>query len=255
MRIRLNYVKEYEDQYGKTRRYFRFKGLPLIPLPGRPGTLEFQIAYNSALAQARAKKRAISAVRAAPGTMNAVIVDYCQSQNFKKFSENTRAMRRRILEKIRNVAGNDRLGDLQKGHIISAFLSQLPPFERNNWLKTFRGLIKYAMEVGVIEIDPTAGIKRTESKEGGSIHTWSEQEIAQFEARHGIGSIPRLTLALLLYTAQRRSDVVRMGPQHVKNAAEKDQNGRSRTGYWRSRYRLRYSASFTLLRPAISRFW
>ena len=217
MRVRLSYVKEYKDQYGRTRRYFRYKGLPLIPLPGRPGTLEFQLAYNNALAQARSKKRAIGAARAVPGTMNAVIVDYYQSLNFKKFSENTRGMRRRILEKIRNIAGNDRLGDLQKGHIVSAFLSQLPPFERNNWLKTFRGLIKYAIEVGVIEIDPTAGIKRTEAKEGGSIHTWSGQEIAQFEARHGIGSVPRLALALLLYTAQRRSDAVRMGPQHVED--------------------------------------
>jgi integrase len=35
-------------------------------------------------------------------------------------------------------------------------------------------------------------------------------------SRRGTGSA-RLALALLLYTAQRRSDVVKMGPQHVKN--------------------------------------
>jgi integrase len=34
---------------------------------------------------------------------------------------------------------------------------------------------------------------------------------------HIIGSKPRLALALLLYTAQRRSDVVKMGRQHVKD--------------------------------------
>src|SRR5262249_2861774 len=47
-------------------------------------------------------------------------------------------------------------------------------------------------------------------------HTWSEEEITQFEANHPIGTKPRLALALLLYTAQRRSDVVRMGRQHIK---------------------------------------
>src|SRR6516165_1234627 len=45
------------------------------------------------------------------------------------------------------------------------------------------------------------------------------REIAQFEAHHPIGTKPRLALALLLYTAQRRSDVVRMGRQHIRNGA------------------------------------
>jgi integrase len=48
-------------------------------------------------------------------------------------------------------------------------------------------------------------------------HSWNDDEIAQFEKRHPIGSFARLALALLLYTGQRRSDVVRMGPQHIRN--------------------------------------
>jgi integrase len=47
-------------------------------------------------------------------------------------------------------------------------------------------------------------------------HTWSEDEIAQFEAHYPIGSKARLALALGLYTAQRRGDVVRMGRQHIR---------------------------------------
>src|SRR5262249_7916413 len=42
-------------------------------------------------------------------------------------------------------------------------------------------------------------------------------EIAQFEQRHPIGSRARLALALLLYTGQGRSDVVRMGRQHIRD--------------------------------------
>ena len=48
-------------------------------------------------------------------------------------------------------------------------------------------------------------------------HTWDETEIAQFEKRHAIGTRARLALALLLYTAQRRGDVVRMGRQHLRD--------------------------------------
>ena len=47
--------------------------------------------------------------------------------------------------------------------------------------------------------------------------TWDETEIAQFEKRHAIGTRARLALALLLYTAQRRGDVVRMGRQHLRD--------------------------------------
>ena len=53
----------------------------------------------------------------------------------------------------------------------------------------------------------------------GGIYTWSEADIANFEAKHPIGSRARLALALLLYTAQRRSDVIRLGRQHIRDGA------------------------------------
>lgn len=45
---------------------------------------------------------------------------------------------------------------------------------------------------------------------------WDEPHIQAFEARHPVGTKARLALALLLYTAQRRGDVIRMGRQHIK---------------------------------------
>jgi len=54
--------------------------------------------------------------------------------------------------------------------------------------------------------------------QGGSFHTWTDDEIAQFEAHHPVGSKPPARLrALLLYTGQRRGDVIRMGRQHIKD--------------------------------------
>jgi integrase len=63
--------------------------------------------------------------------------------------------------------------------------------------------------------DPARDIEYIKRKSAG-FRTWSEDEIATFEAHHPVGSKTRLALALLLYTAQRRSDVVRMGRQHRK---------------------------------------
>jgi len=48
-----------------------------------------------------------------------------------------------------------------------------------------------------------------------TIHTWSEDEIALFEAAHPIGTRGRLAMALLLYTAARRGDAVLFGRQHT----------------------------------------
>jgi len=66
--------------------------------------------------------------------------------------------------------------------------------------------------------DPTRGIRGAKINSDG-YRTWSEADIEAFEARHPVGSRARLALALLLYTAQRRSDVVRMGRQHVRDGA------------------------------------
>jgi len=78
---------------------------------------------------------------------------------------------------------------------------------------------QFAVKRGYRRDDPTANIKLRPIK-GDGFHTWTDDEIAQFEAHHPIGTKPRLALALLLYTTQRRGDVIRMGRQHIRETAE-----------------------------------
>jgi hypothetical protein len=54
-------------------------------------------------------------------------------------------------------------------------------------------------------------------KNTGGIPTWTEDEIARYEQRHPPGTKARLALELLLQTGHARSDVVRMGRQHIKD--------------------------------------
>jgi integrase len=123
-------------------------------------------------------------------------------------------MRRGILERFRADYG-ERPFALLPADWIEALLDAKPPHAARSWLVTLRSLCKFAIKRGYLRTDPTANIK-LESVKSDGFHTWSEEEIARFEAHHPIGSKPRLALALLLYTAQRRSDVVRMGRQHIK---------------------------------------
>jgi integrase len=76
-------------------------------------------------------------------------------------------------------------------------------------------MFKWAKAEGRIPDDPTLGVTREKVKTTG-YRTWSEVEIERFEAAHPIGTKARLAFALLLYTGQRRGDVVRLGRQHVQ---------------------------------------
>ncbi|MBO1325388.1 tyrosine-type recombinase/integrase [Acetobacter sp. TBRC 12305] len=79
-------------------------------------------------------------------------------------------------------------------------------------------LMQFSRSIGWREDDPTLGIKLKRQRSEG-IHSWTEGEIAQYEACWPSGSIPRLALYLMLYTGQRRSDVVRMGPADISGGS------------------------------------
>jgi len=90
------------------------------------------------------------------------------------------------------------------------------PAAANRWLSLFRIMFQFALDDELVSADPTIGVRRLKERGEGS-KSWSEEEIAQFEGRWAQGTRPRLAFALMLYTGQRRSDVVRMGPAHIKN--------------------------------------
>jgi integrase len=106
---------------------------------------------------------------------------------------------------------------LARKHLTAMLAAKMKtPAAANSWLRMVKRLMRFALREGMRPDDPARDIEYIRRKSIG-FHTWTEDEIAQFEAHHPIGSNPRLALALLLFTAQRRSDVVRMGPQHVRN--------------------------------------
>ena len=90
------------------------------------------------------------------------------------------------------------------------------PSAARNFLKVLKALMAHCVANAIRNDDPTHGVKSAKIKTDGYA-TWGEQHIAAFEARHPIGSRARLAMALLLYSGQRRSDVVHLGRQHLRN--------------------------------------
>src|SRR5262249_55346446 len=186
---------------------------PRVRLPGLPWSPSFMAAYEQAMSGPR---NAIGAGRIKPGSVSAVVAAYLDSQQFfGSKSAGTQRMRRSILERFRAAYG-DRPFALLPAEWIEALLDAKPPHAARSWLMTLRSLCAFAIKRGWLKSDPTATIKLRTIK-GGGYHTLTDEEIAQFEAHYAIGTKPRLAFALLLYTAQRRSDVIKMGRQHIRD--------------------------------------
>lgn len=207
-KLHLKYVQSFGGYH-----YFRRRGSPRIPLPGIVGSPEFMEAYQQAFAAAPVAIGASK--RSKPGSVSAAIAEYYGSQSFRSLTGGTPASRRAILEKFRAEHGHLPLASLPKEFLIALF-DTMPPHAARNWLKAVRHFTTWCVERKLVRSDPTLGIRFKMPKSDG-FHTWTEDEIAAFEAHHPIGSKPRLALALGLFTAQRRGDVVRIGRQHIKD--------------------------------------
>jgi integrase len=217
-RIRLPYVHAFIDRHGKARQYFRRRGFQQMALPGLPGSAEFMKAYQMAMASGEETGRVeIGAARSLPGTVAAAVSSYYGSLGFANLAEGTKRERRRILEHFRVAHGDKRIALLKRAHIEKMVAAKSStPGAASNFLVAIQALLRYAMAIGFRTDDPTVRIPRPKTRSAG-IYTWTEQDIAAFEACHPVGSRARLALALLLYTAQRRGDVVTLGRQHIRD--------------------------------------
>jgi hypothetical protein len=84
------------------------------------------------------------------------------------------------------------------------------PAAANEFLKSMRAVLDYLVSVDEIEANPAKLVKYNAIKTDG-FHIWMIEEVARFVERHGLGSKAVRALALLLFTGQRRGDVIKMG--------------------------------------------
>jgi len=202
--------------HGRRYYYFRRPGCARLRLPGLPGSEEFMAAYQAALT-ASAPRQDIGIDRNKTGTVAALVEAYRNSAEFKhEIAEETRRTRWAILQRFREEHGEKPVAKLRREHVV-ALLAGKRPYPRRNWIKALRPLMRFAVSIGMHTEDPTQEIKASVSRKGDGFRAWGENEIAAFRAHHAIGTRARLAFELLLNTVQRRNDVIRMGPQHIRD--------------------------------------
>src|SRR5262249_48217459 len=148
----------------------------------------------------------IGAKRTKAGTVNAEIARYLASADFAKNQPVTQKDYRRFLEGIRTVHGHMPIATLARKHVV-AMVDRMKdtPSEARNFLKVLSVVCKHAVNRGMLEVNPCAGVKVTLPKTGGH-KPWTEEQIAIWRNAYPLGTKQRLALELVLDTGLRRED-------------------------------------------------
>jgi len=216
-KIKLPHVNSFYDRHGKLRHQFRRKGYKKKSLPGLPGSQMFMDAYQLLIEQTGggALRVDIGANRTKTGTINALIVNYYKSDAFTEaLAPETQRMRRNILERFRADHGDKRATLLRQDHIYK-ILEGRKRHAKQNWLKTLRGLMAFAIAEGIRADNPCAGVGLPKGAKSMGHMTWLEPQIALYRDHHKLGTVARLALELLLNIAARRYDAHVLGRQHI----------------------------------------
>jgi len=207
-RVRIEFLQVWTDKKtGHLQVRFRRRWMKSVPLPGPIGSKAFWQAYQAALER---KIEIGQELRSKPGTVSASIAAYYVSRKWgEELSAGTQRMRRAILENFRAAYGQYPLGQLNE-NFLTAYLESLKPHAARNHLKALRGWLKHARH------DVTRGIEPISAK-SNKRPSWSPEHKAQYENHHSIGTKARLAFAIPCFTGLGRSEVCRIGPQHIRN--------------------------------------
>ncbi len=226
----LDCVQVIRDRYGKLHYYFRKKGYPRKSLPGKPGSREFMAEYMAAFGAAPIKPGVTSSARGGEGSIDWLVTSYLASHHFTEpagaggLSEETKAGRRRQLERFRAKNGSKSCLTVQPRHIQDLMdeIGEGGPgslkaaHARRNWLKHISGLFNHAVDLRLRIDNPCKGFKRPKVAKSDGHWSWTDAEIAQYRKFWPLGTVQRLMPEIPLDLSARRTDTTRLGPGQVQ---------------------------------------
>jgi integrase len=223
-RPRKPYVQKETTRHGTVVWYFRRGKGPRIRLPGVFGSKEFNKAYDLAFAGEK-----VEAVADLPqGTFGWLSKKYQSSGRFSKLRPNTQRNHRLMLADICKTGKDLKFAKLDASDIKKGIVSREgKPRMAQMFLSVMRAIYNFAQDSGLVERNPTDGIKAPKHKTDG-FRTWTEAEVEQYCKRHPVGTQARLALDILLYTGLRRDDAIQLGRQHVRNGFIEIRAGKNR---------------------------
>lgn len=227
-------VSAFVDRHGKERFRWRRTGFKPVYLQSHPGSDKRPSDEVKALNEGSPAPVRPGADRWTPGTINDLLSRFYQSPIFTNPGERTKRVRRAAYEAFRAEYGDDMVAGFTFAHIeiILAKKAQKRTILLDSGRKREVGgataahilrkllvrLFQYAMKLEWIAANPVTLSEPVKIPKTGGFHTWTEEQIAQFQARHPFGTKARLAMETILWTGQRRGDAHLFGPSHLKGS-------------------------------------
>lgn len=216
----------YEDstRHGTLRYRFRKdRASPRITLPGKPGDAVFEDAYKRLMAGQDIRKAKLDRPRSkyASGTFGDLAEQYFAHMDelldTKNIALATHKQRHNLLGRIMPTLGDGQMATMEPRH-IRLVMQQFKntPHQANNLLKSLRAMFKFGVKIGHLDADPSVGVE-SNSKVTDGFRPWEIDQVRAFFAHHGLGTKANLAMTLLIITACRRSDLVRLGPGNIQH--------------------------------------
>ena len=232
-RRRLPHVYRDIDRHGNVRFYFRgTRTGPKVRMPDDPSSDEFAAHYKQ-LRDGVAGQSPKVCKEPATNTYGWLVDEYLRL-GIKGLDKLTQDKRRQLLEatKVELVTPDQAvtfaafpLSRLQTEHLeVLRDRKAHVPNAQVNRVKAIKALFKWALTKKLVPINPACDLTVDPAPDHGGHHSWMVEEVGQFEERHPIGTKARLALALLLWTGVRRSDLVRLGKQHMVKIRDPNTN-------------------------------
>lgn len=209
--------------------YFRKKGQKDIRMRGVPYSAEWLALYERLRAGDLPPEQE-KLTPPAENTFGWICQQYLSSDYVKKkLGDRTLRVRRQILQscvdELLKPGSSKKFGEVQLHQMTPKAVSVLrdrkkeTPEAANGRVKAIRAVFSWACdtEQNIMHSNPARDVKYHASDNPDGFHSWTLQEVERFEEKYPIGTKARLALALLLYTGQRRSDVVLLGRQHERD--------------------------------------
>lgn len=159
-----------------------------------------------------------------------MVKDYFASADFKEKKDRTRKEYLRILELLAAEHGDKLMVDLERRHIRRIRDARAEtPGAANNILRMIKIICNFAVEDDIITHSPAAKMRELKV---GEWRSWTDDELAKFEARWEHGTMQRRAYALALYTGQRKSDLVNMTQAHRANGEVRVKQSKTDAELW-----------------------
>ncbi|WP_102830485.1 tyrosine-type recombinase/integrase [Bartonella bovis] len=211
-------VKEI-TRHGKIIWYVRMGHGPRRRVRGTYGTQEFVNDYKDALSELQGytlpKSKSDKLVE---DSFIWLLKQYFDSVTWHELANTTKRQKELILMKVSDAIGDIPYKAIKKDHIIAGVERRKEtPATARNFLKAVNGLFKWAVEQGLLENNPAAGVKRPSLKNKDGFPAWTEEDINKYYQQWPLGTHEHVWLNVLLYTGLRRGDAVRIGWKDVKD--------------------------------------